>query len=190
MNVEQTVWNIYTFATLHGNPRDPSTLTATGMIKLLKECRIFDANMVEKLITKPQIHIIFAQEAKNASEKLNPKALERKVVERVDYDGFLSCLIRIASACYPSSKNGDHALLCLLMDNILPLASRHDHNNISNTLLKNSKVLLLKSFFQDAINSVFQFYAANAANTAGTKNLMRTATSGGSNGPKTFSDHE
>ncbi len=61
VNIEQTVWHIYTYATLHGNPRDPARMTSTALYKLCKECRVFDRCMVDKPLTPAQLHLIFAQ---------------------------------------------------------------------------------------------------------------------------------
>ena len=189
MNIEQAIWSIFTYATLHGNPRDPSKLTSTGLSKLCKECRIFDASMVDKPISSAQIHLIFAQEAKNAAEKTDPKlrALQHKMAERIDYNGFLNCLIRIAPMCYPNSKSGDDAMLHLLMENLLPLATRR---NPIATVASCSELSSIKSYFEAPLQEVFDFYAANAANYVTARQLAKTATSGGSNGPKTFDDHE
>ena len=191
MNIEKTVWNIFTYATLHGNPRDPSKLTSTGLLKLCKECRVFDRDMTEKPITSAQVHLIFAQEAKNAAAKIDPRllSLQHKVSERVGYDGFLNCLIRMAPMCYPTAKDGDEAMLHLLMDNLLPLASKRDPKPITH-LLVNQDIQSLKSFFEAPLRSVFEFYAAHAANSNTAQQLAKTATSGGANGPKTFDEHE
>ena len=187
MNIERCVWNIYTYATLHGNPRDPSRLTSTGLQKLCKECRLHDPSLVESPISPSQVHLIFAQEAKNASERLDPRSLDKKVVERVDYDGFLSCIMCIAEMCYPSSANGDGAMIHLLVDNILPLASRREPRSITK-VLESKEITALFAFFEDAVHSVFDFYAANAANSVGAKTMVKITS--GSQKLKSFEDHE
>jgi hypothetical protein len=178
MNIERCVWNIYTHATLHGNPRDPSRLTSSGLQKLCRECRLYDMSLVEVPITPSQIHLIFAQEAKAATERIDPRLLEKKLVERVDYDGFLSCIMRIAAICYPSSANGEESMMHLLVDNILPLASHRKPVSVDH-ILGSKEITNLFYFFEDAIQSVFDFYAANAANTIGNKQLTKTTASKG-----------
>jgi len=185
MNIERCVWNIYTFATLHGNPRDPSRLTSTGLQKLCRECRLHDACLVETPITPSQIHLIFAQEAKAATQRVDARLLEKKVVERVDYDGFLSCLLRIADVCYPNSANGEEAMMHLLVDNILPLASRREPMQVT-AILESKDIHNLFSFFKEAIQSMFDFYAANAANNVGQKQLTKTTASKS----RSFQEHQ
>ena len=114
--------------------------------------------------------------------------MKRKVVERVDYDGFLNCLIRIAPLCYPNTRDGDGAMLHLLMDNLLPLASRRSYYSITHKTLSQPALHGLQGMFRDSLSEVFDFYAANTANSATAKNLAKTATGGG-NKPKTFDDH-
>ncbi len=186
MNVERTIWNIFTYATLHGNPRDPSKLTSIGLQKLCRECRLYDLCLVDKPITQSAVHLIFTQEAKRASERIDPKLLDRKVVERVDFDGFLSCLMRLASICYPDSRNGDEAMLHLLMDNVLPLASRRQYISVQ-PILESAAVGALYSFFEEALQAVFYFYAANAANSVGAKNMTKTTAK---SVHKSFDDHQ
>lgn len=186
MNVERTIWSIFTYATLHGNPRDPSKLTSIGLQKLCRECRLYDIGLVDKPVTQTVVHLIFAQEAKLVCEKIDPNLLDRKVVERVDYDGFLSCMNRIASLCYPNSANADEAMLHLLMDNVLPLASRRNILRVQH-VMEEAAVVTLFTFFENSIKAVFDFYAANATNSKGTKTMTRVTAS---SVHKSFDDHQ
>ena len=74
--VRQELWNIFTYYTLHGNPRDPSRLNATQFLKLLRDSQLFDPTMVSVPMTKQMFHLIFTLEITAA----------RKVTSEVPYN--------------------------------------------------------------------------------------------------------
>ena len=172
MSVEREIWNIYTYATLHGNPREPSRLTSMALQKLCRETMLLDASMVENVITPAEIHLIFTSEL-NVSAKMDPSGNLKDKGERLDYGGFLSCLIRIADVCYPKAKDQDDAMLHLLMDNILPLANRRKPEDLQ-AIIFSPPIETMFLFFEDALVQVFDFYSAAFANRQGSKNMMRT----------------
>ena len=44
-SVEQELWNIFTFYTLHGNPQYPDLLKASQFVKLAKDCQMLRRNV-------------------------------------------------------------------------------------------------------------------------------------------------
>lgn len=62
--IQQELWNIFTFYTLHGNPRDPSKMGSIPLAKLCKDMMVFDATMTERPLTQADLNIIFTGEIK------------------------------------------------------------------------------------------------------------------------------
>ena len=52
------------------------------------------------------------------------KRVDRGGMQKMDYNDFLTALMKLAIRVYPRSKGVDEAFQRLLMDNVLPLASR------------------------------------------------------------------
>lgn len=46
--------------------------------------------------------------------------------DRLDYEQYLSCLVRVAQKCYPHAGSAEDAMQQLLMDNILPLGKEQN----------------------------------------------------------------
>ena len=83
MSIEKDLWNIFTYATLHGNPLDPSQLSSNGLLKICRDSMLFDESMTEVPTTQAQVHLIFATELKrrqngefNAS-RLGPRGVKQ-----------------------------------------------------------------------------------------------------------------
>ena len=64
-SIETELWNIFTYYTLHSNPRDPSKINGTVMYKFCRDVMVVDASMTEKPITQAELHIIFTSELKH-----------------------------------------------------------------------------------------------------------------------------
>lgn len=63
--VEEILWNIFTFYSLNGNPKDPSRLQSTALVKLCKDVMIMDNSMTEKPISQPEILLIYTSATKS-----------------------------------------------------------------------------------------------------------------------------
>jgi len=83
----------------------------------------------------------------------------------LDYLGYLNCLLEVASKLYPSPPAGnrcsstDEAFQLLLMDHVLPLATRKEPTCIS-TELQNEKIIALRRRFRHPLKELFQFYGS------------------------------
>jgi hypothetical protein len=73
--VDEELWNIYTFYTLHGNPRDPSKLQCSQFLKLCRDCLLMDHKMVERPLTQADIQLIYTYELRKAGKKVSFCAL-------------------------------------------------------------------------------------------------------------------
>jgi hypothetical protein len=168
MSVEEDLWNIFTFYSLHGNQKDPSRLNRSGLFKICKDIMVLDMTMTEKSISQADIDLIFASELKSpekkdlvSSAKKKRSTLQNDKSDRLDYDEFLSCLIRIAERCYPTvlqKQSSEAAFQQLLMDNVLPLASRRKPLDV-RPFLENSQVVALYQYYEDALFELFRYFA-------------------------------
>ena len=188
--VEYELWNIYTYYALHGNPRDPAHLTRNSLFKLCKEIMLLEVTMTEKLLTQADLNLLFnAQLAESKSaRKANSFTTNTDKCDRIDYDEYISCLIRIAKKCYPSCSDSEDALHQLLMDNILPLASRRKPIDIS-AYLQIPSIVALQMYYKEALLELFRFYATASEHNAKGKIMMRS-TSSTSNRAKTFDEQK
>lgn len=103
--------------------------------------------------------------------------------DKLDFDQFLSCLIRIAVKCYPSGKTKDESMQQLLMDNILPNAARRKPVDITS-FLKQPTIEALFKYYENALLELFKFYAMSSDQNQKGKNMIRAT----SNIVKTFDD--
>jgi hypothetical protein len=94
-------------------------------------------------------------------------------VDKIDFDAFLSCLIRIAQKCYPSCGNCEEAMQQLLMDNVLPLATRRKPVSIA-LLLKQPPIDALFKYYEDALFELYKFYITSADLRRKGNNMMRS----------------
>lgn len=137
---------------------------------------LFDGSMTETPTTQAQVHLIFTSELKKALDGvvLNDELKNLESVS-VGYEQFLSCLARIAEVCYPSSSAIDDAMKQLLMDNVLPFASRsRDFSQQMQKVLSLNEVLSLKHYYEDALRHLFDYYSALTSNKAKLKLLTKT----------------
>lgn len=63
-SIEIELWNIFTYYTLHSNPKDPSKINGSILFKFCRDIMVLDASMTEKPITQAELHIIFTSELK------------------------------------------------------------------------------------------------------------------------------
>ncbi len=103
--------------------------------------------------------------------------------DRLDFDDFLTCLLRVAQKCYPGRSKKEEAMQQLLIDNILPLASKRNSTSII-PLLKQPAVESLFKYYEDSLLVLFQFFASSSDQRAKGKNMIKTT----SNYVKTFDD--
>jgi hypothetical protein len=173
MSVEEDLWNIFTFYSLHGNQKDPSRLNRSSLYKICREVMVLDMTMTENPISQADIDLIFTSELQSPEKK---RASRQEKSDRLDYDEFLSCLIRIAEKCYPSCKNSEAAFQQLLMDNVLPLASRRKPMDIT-PFVQNSVVVALYQYYEEALFELYRYFATASDHNTKVRNMIRSTTS-------------
>jgi hypothetical protein len=153
---------------------------------------LMDPMMVTEPLSQANLSLIHTSvmnlSIKN-SMKGQHKSINGKVekTDKLDYEEFLSCLRRIAVKCYPNDERSeDESMQQLLMDNILPLASRRIPVDITQVLAQPA-VEALYSYYKDSLTEVFRFLAVTSDSFLKSKNM--TLTNNGINGaPRTFDE--
>ena len=157
MNIEIELWNIFTCYTLHGSPRDPGRIAETQFLKLLRDTMVMDGTMTDEVLTQSMLHLIWTTELKTRVKDKKKKA----ELDRLEYKEFLSCLIRVATRCYPSCEDPEESMHQLLMDNILPMAARRRPFSMSS-FVKQPNIVALFEYYHDALTEIFKHYGKNA----------------------------
>ena len=68
LSIQEELWNVFTYYSLHGNPRDPSRINATQFYNFCRDCMVFDSSMTENAITQAQAQLTFAAQVRNLKE--------------------------------------------------------------------------------------------------------------------------
>lgn len=69
-SIEDELWNIFTFYSLHGNPRDPSRINGSVLYRFCRDVLVLDASMTERPISQAELHLLYAAELKSPSKVL------------------------------------------------------------------------------------------------------------------------
>eukprot|EP00597_Dinobryon_sp_UTEXLB2267_P007803 CAMPEP_0170097076 /NCGR_PEP_ID=MMETSP0019_2-20121128/28993_1 /TAXON_ID=98059 /ORGANISM="Dinobryon sp., Strain UTEXLB2267" /LENGTH=476 /DNA_ID=CAMNT_0010319243 /DNA_START=1605 /DNA_END=3032 /DNA_ORIENTATION=- len=148
--------------------------------------------MAEKCITQADVSLIYTAVKKQTItsthlQKANSAITTQVVMEKSDklsFEEFISCLIKISFKCYPSSLNKEEAMQHLLMDNILPLANKRNPIGISKNILKQPNMESMFSYYEDALMNLYIFFAITSENSEHRKNMIVSTCSTG----KTFDE--
>ena len=168
LNIEVELWNIFTCYTLHGCPRDPGRIHETQFLKMLRDTMVLDGAMTDEPLTQSMIHLIWTTELKTRAKTDKKKKHEP---DKLEYKEFLSCLIRVASRCYPSCENTEESMHQLLMDNILPMAARRRPFSMSS-FVNQPGIASLFEYYNEALTEIFKHYGKNAESLS--KRMFKT----------------
>jgi hypothetical protein len=167
--VLEEIWNIFTYYTLHGNPKDPSRLNVSQFSIFCKDSMLFDATMTEVPLNKAQAEVIFVGQARQLTASGSD---ERNSGDRINFDAFLSCLISMAKQCYPSQPDEDSAMKQILMDNVLPFSSRRLPEPLK-PILQNPEIVALWTYYEDALAGIFHYYSTESDMSANRAEFIR-----------------
>jgi hypothetical protein len=111
------------------------------------------------------------------------KRRDRRFTEtqaQMTYNDFLNALMRLAEKLYFKADTIDDAFQQLLMENVLPLASRRSPDPVAKHL-EDPEVIGLFEYFDDSLYFLYSFYASAAdakrrRNTKSTKSRRRVNT--------------
>ena len=164
ISIHEELWNIFTYYSLHGNPRDPSRINATQYCNFCRDTLLFDPSMTDVALTPPKAHLLFTSQI-----TLIKSAFSNSVaagVGKLNFEEFLTLVLRTAKKCYPSQKTLEGAMQQLLMDNVLPLSSRRkpiSECTVIAAIEKDSEEIeKLWKIFENPMQQLFQYYASAA----------------------------
>jgi hypothetical protein len=63
--IEEILWNIFTFYSLNGNPKDPSKLHMMSLLKFCKDIMTMDNTMAEVALAQADLQLIYAAAIKS-----------------------------------------------------------------------------------------------------------------------------
>lgn len=179
-SVESELWHIFTFYSLHGNPLDPEHIRCTQFVKLARDCQMVGSTLSEAdpPLLEADIQVAYTAEVKRADRSTAPTSSGGGAfgsggsggsggvaLQKMNYNDFLTALMKISIKVYPRSRTVDEAFQRLLMDNVLPLASRRVPDNI-DMFLEAEDVQRLFAYYSDALEGIFTFYATSDKRSA------------------------
>ena len=132
----------------------PDLLKASQFVKLSRECNIIKSKGSIG-VTQADVNVVYIIEVKRRDRGFGRNQAQ------MTYNDFLNALMRLSSKVYPKADTVDDAFQQLLMENVLPLASRRSPDPVSMHM-ENEEVQDLFAYFSDALYMLYQFYATAA----------------------------
>lgn len=172
-------------------PAPPSPyphLQSTQFVKLCRDCGIVGG---ASGLTEAEVAVVYTAEVKRgvvggggAPGTSSPRA------PKMDYNDFLTGLMRLSVKAYPAAASVDDAFQSLLTECLLPLACRRCPDDVS-MFLQHEDVRRLYDYYADSLQQIFQYYAsadkrttkvAAAASASATSGMGTTGSSASSLG--------
>ncbi|GMF17009.1 unnamed protein product [Phytophthora fragariaefolia] len=170
-NPVEELWRIFTFYCVNGDSMELECLKAHQFNKLLRDSRVFGGHL-----TPAMVDIIYTSETKGRLQTSG----------KMNYEEFLNALVKVARAAHTKGNRASCSsskLLCdseeedelfqrLVMDHILPLASRWPTSTwLQHTQrLRRPEIVSFISKFLEPLVEMFMFYAKSyVTNASGVK---------------------
>ncbi|EGZ24696.1 hypothetical protein PHYSODRAFT_486062 [Phytophthora sojae] len=170
-NPVEELWRIFTFYCVNGDSMELECLKAHQFNKLLRDSRVFGGHL-----TPAMVDIIYTSETKGRLQTSG----------KMNYEEFLNALVKVARAAHTKGNRANCSsskLLCdseeedelfqrLVMDHILPLASRWPTSTwLQHTQrLRRPEIVSFISKFLEPLVEMFMFYAKSyVLNASGVK---------------------
>ena len=128
--------------------------------------------MIKTPLRKPDIELVFISLVKKRTlgkgAQVNPDSGLSNSVDKLTYNEFLTCLLKLSAKLYPSSaeQSAEAAFQQLLMENVLPLASRRSPKSIDVVLENDTSVKELYKYFKASLTKIFEYYASSGMASA------------------------
>jgi len=142
------------------------------MVQLCRDTQMLSGSLLKTPLRKPDIELVFISEVKkrtiHGGATIDTDSGLMNSVDKLTYEEFLTCLMKLSTRLYPtsSSENGsplESAFQQLLMENVLPLASRRSPKSIDRVLCE-SEMIGLFNHFSESVTKIFEFYATEGVN--------------------------
>lgn len=141
---------------------------------------MLDGTLIKTPLRKPDIELVFISEVKKRTLKQSKKLIDAtsgfsSSADKLTYNEFLTCLLKLSKRLYPNSaekRSLESAFQQLLMENVLPLASRRSPRNI-DAVLEEGQVRDVLKYFRPSLRHIFEFYASAALSMAKEKAAVK-----------------
>eukprot|EP00753_Platysulcus_tardus_P010386 PLAT2620.1.p1 GENE.PLAT2620.1~~PLAT2620.1.p1 ORF type:complete len:440 (+),score=160.43 PLAT2620.1:24-1322(+) len=171
-SVSEELWNIFTFYTLHGDPLDPEHMKPSQFLRLCKECRIMDGDRV----IQATVHMVYTAEAGRLTAPAaatGARARKKRTARgapgrRMNFNEFLNAIMKLSKVLYPMAPTIDDAFQMVLMEHVLPLASRRTPKIVAG-YMEEEEVASLLSYYSDALLQIFGFYSSSGGGSGGSR---------------------
>jgi hypothetical protein len=167
MSIEQELWRIFTFYSLHYDANYPETWKVTPFIRFAKDCQITSSKF---MVSELELEIVRLVRNKRKFMKVsgvNGKDFDGAHTIVITFPDFLRLLEIIAVRVYPGLANGksDHidpsvCLRRLLLENVLLLANRRS-DTISDICFANTDdtaKACVRETFGKSLMGIFKYY--------------------------------
>lgn len=148
--VEEELWNIFTYYTLHSDPTQPEQLKLSKFVTFAKDCQILSPTL-----TQAQINIVLTREARNK----RVATYNESAAGYITFYDFINLLPLFAKLVYPDAPDDDTAFKRLLMENVLLLAGRRDPKSMKLDPSDEEANEVLKEKFGKSLLSIYMHYA-------------------------------
>lgn len=181
--INEELWNIFTYYSLHGTMTDPFHLTTSQLSKLCKETLLFNKKSVEKALDSKHCHVLVRETSYKRSGGGETSAAKHSLF--LNFANFLDVLAELGTLCYPSSDSVEDAFESILMNNILPFAARRSRDILEFYVVENIEVATIFTYYEKPLQKIFAYYAADSASPDGTKKSNITVSKqGNGNSPR------
>lgn len=105
-SVEEELWNIFTYYSLHGDPLDPEYIKSSQFVRMCKDCEILG----QEGITAPDVQVVYRAEVRrahqlavkrveeqNAMSPLQRAAGPPPAADKMNYNSFLNALMKLST---------------------------------------------------------------------------------------------
>ena len=187
--VDETMWNIFTYYSLQDNPREPSKINLTSLLKFCSDIMTMNTVMVKNPLSHSDVQLIYTKTVQSAIKRARKHFERNQIVanasssafnlinarvenqDKLNFHDFLNALLRIAIKCYPTSADEKSAMQQLLIENIMPLAPRRYPVSIAD-ILSDPKVQLIRKQCKEGIEQLYDYVSADGDAYTKNKNML------------------
>jgi hypothetical protein len=165
--IVEELWRIFTFYSLHTDPAQPETLKVANFLKIMK-----DTQIISKKLTAATIEL---ETTRVARERRNSTGIESKAGNNqvghivyntstsLSFNDFIHLLDILSSKVYPNLSQ-EVSTRRMLLENIIPLASRRIPLTLTETTSTNANPINVSDQFSKPFQSIFNYYLEKATN--------------------------
>ncbi len=189
-SVQEELWNIFTYYSLHGSTGDPFHLNKTQFTRFCTDSLLFDPKYTEVPYNRLKSQVLVSEISPRPSSVTHTHNLRNKfglteryneihqapivTGERLTFDEFLYAISKVGIYCYPSIDFGEDAFECILMENVLPFACRREVDLHISYVGQDLEVGSIFKYYEEPLLKIYAYYAADSPLIEGKKSGFYT----------------